>query len=58
MKRDAIFSRCTCEQYSSPMTSVVLIEVEHVLCQSMVFGQNGGPGSDIGEDDINYGGEF
>lgn len=58
MNRDAISSRCSGEQYSSPMTSVVLIEVEHVLCQSMVFGQNGGAGSDIGEDDINYGGEF
>lgn len=53
-----MFSRCNCEQYSSPMTSVVLIEVEQVLCQSMVFGQSGGAGSDIGEDDINYGGEF
>lgn len=58
MNREPISARCSCEQYSSPMVSMLLIEVEHVLCQSMIFGNNGGAGSDIGEDDIIDGGEF
>lgn len=58
MNRDQISARCSSEQYSSPMLSMLMIEVEHVLCQSMIFGNNGGAGSDIGEDDIIDGGEF
>ena len=46
------------KNYSAPSVSVVLLEVESVLCQSMNFGQNGGAGSDLFDDDIIDGGEF
>lgn len=46
------------EKYSAPSVSVVVLEVESVLCQSMNFGQNGGAGSDLLGDDIIDGGEF
>lgn len=58
MSRDLIFGGNCRKQYSAPVATVLQMEVENVLCQSMSFGQNGSAGSDISMDDIIDGGEF
>ena len=46
-------------KYNSPTIEIIAVDVESVLCASMVFGNEGGPGKDyFDENDINDGGDF
>lgn len=46
-------------RYHSPTIEIIAVDVESVLCASMVFGNEGGPGKDyFDENDINDGGDF
>lgn len=46
-------------KYNSPAIEIIAMDTESVLCASMVFGNEGGPGKDyFDENDINDGGDF